>query len=145
MKYLLTIVSIFTIIARSYAQAPNHEYTYDAHGNRILRGLMLKKSPNDTGGTGVDANYSQDTLQLNTELQIFPNPTQQFVNVKSIGKELVLKELRILNLNGAVVWTVKNLRVDQVVDFSAYAAGRYILWLHLDNGGGLKRIPIVKK
>lgn len=140
------IILIFALLSfYTQAQAPNHEYTYDAHGNRVFRGLMLKKSPNDTGGTGVDAQYTQDTLQLNTELQVFPNPTQQFVNVKSLGKELVLKELRILNINGAKVWSAKNLQGDQVVDFSAYAAGRYILWLHLGNDEGIKRIPIIKQ
>jgi hypothetical protein len=140
MKRFLLLIALGTFSYTAYAQNP--EYQFDAHGNRIVRGLHLKKDPNSGNGGTYEGVAEVDTLILEG-LQAYPNPTHNWVNLELQGGKLYLKEVRVINSSGAIVWQAQELYGNQQIDFSTYASGRYTLWLR--TAEGLKRIPIIKQ
>lgn len=80
---------------------------------------------------GVD-----DASFINQAIEIYPNPSSNFVNINST---LELSKIEIYSLLGSMVLETKN--TDQI-DVSALHTGMYLLKLYTEKGTGVKKIII---
>jgi hypothetical protein len=81
------------------AQDLSFSYSYDAGGNMTQRQLQLIFSSRMGRFTTADS-----TLLLN--FKIYPNPTNQFLNIEGpLPEDVTSADVRLLNLNGQVLKT----------------------------------------
>ena len=90
----------------------------------------------NASGIGINENA------LNSQLKVFPNPTNGIVNV-SLGQDLGIAEIEITSLSGQVVKseTIENTN-NASLDVSTLKSGVYILKLTADNRVGIKKLII---
>ena len=72
---------------------------------------------------------------------IFPNPANDFVNVKAIYPGSIIKNIRILNMQGVICYnkSFKNNCKDHIIDIANFYPGQYIVKVE-----GLKSISNLK-
>ena len=51
----------------------------------------------------IDNTLSSDIIDLNNEVVLFPNPSQDFVNIKLVSLNKKIKRVRIIDVNGRVI------------------------------------------
>ncbi len=101
----------------------------------IVETLPLPIDPMDTMGTSII------TAAFGT-LDIYPNPTKDFINITIDDLTQGALTLRLLNLNGQVLEMLKVVDSNTVVDVRSLKKGWYIV--ELSNKVGTHRSPFVK-
>lgn len=51
----------------------------------------------------IDNTLSTNTIELNNEVVLFPNPSHDFVNVKLASSDKKIKHIRIIDINGRII------------------------------------------
>lgn len=141
MKQIFTIVLGFYLCLTGTAQNTIN-YAYDANGNRISRTINMYKTRENMDVFAVTANHAHEksnALDLSKALYdglekaqfvIYPNPTNNVVNIKALGQiekpitvSLLMQDGRLLSSN--------ELKLDVLhsFDLSGYSAGHYLLVL----------------
>jgi len=64
------------------------------------------------------------------DLIIYPNPSKNYINIKNTNQKIKVKQVRILDVNGRVVYHAK---FTHRIDMSKLKKGVYFLNLELDN------------
>jgi hypothetical protein len=82
-------------------------------------------------------NVSQ--LELDAQLEIYPNPTTQFITIRSTNM-LAIKDVEIYNVNGKIVLTTKI--VSGQIDLSNLKSGFYFLKVNADKRSIYKKIIV---
>ncbi|WNB17004.1 Kelch repeat-containing protein [Marivirga arenosa] len=73
---------------------------------------------------------------LDAEISIYPNPANEFVNF-SLGENIILKQIQVLNVNGKFVKTVKS---NDRIDLSNLAPGLYFVRFKTNQGETTKKL-----
>ena len=83
----------------------------------------------------------------NVKLNLYPNPVNNLLNVRMSLKDAAAGTLRIIDINGKVVWERKfesrSVLEDQI-DVSQFQSGVYALWIETDKDRLVKRILITR-
>jgi hypothetical protein len=102
-------------------------FSYDACGNRIHQLYVEKEQKKDTGDSTY---FSHDLLISNVvpDIIVFPNPTKEFIIVKS--KEISFDgqyEAILSSSRGDRLKTITLDRDESCIDLSLYSSGIYVL------------------
>ncbi len=116
-----------------------------ALGSKIVRANDLNfEFDNDGSGFIVDNIIVKDMDQLSvsdiskTQINIFPNPTSDFINIKSDEK---IKSVKLYNASGSLVKTENN--EFSRINISNLPKGNYLL--SIETGSGIETKKIIKK
>ena len=84
----------------------------------------------------VDSNFICDEEQtvsldsfINSQSIIYPNPANEYINVKADNLAVDLDYMYILNSNGAIVLMKSNMDSRHNIDVSSISAGRYTAYV----------------
>ena len=109
-----------------------------ALGAKVVRANDLNfEFDNDGSGFIVDNIIINDLDQLSvsdvakTEINIFPNPTSNFINIKS---EEVIKSIKIYDIKGSLIKTENNSDKNSKIDVSSFAKGSYVISIETNSG-----------
>lgn len=159
MKTLNLILSLILFISIHSLKAQDFEYTYDAAGNRINRGIIVLKSTGNFSDNESYSIYNEETGMLaeNTtalksiadnigihKITIYPNPTrgQLVVQINNLPAE-VNSRLIVYDLSGRTVLQEQNISEYTNVDLSNSPGGSYIM--KIISGELIKEFKIIKK
>lgn len=83
----------------------------------------------------------------NVKINLYPNPVNNLLNVRISLKDASAGTLRIIDINGKVVWESKfenrSILEDQI-DVSQFQSGVYALWVKTDKDHLVKRILVAR-
>jgi hypothetical protein len=80
-------------------------------------------------------------LEEFNEVTLYPNPVKESLNIK-IQNDLNISNIRITNVLGKVVKSIKGFKKEQAIDASNLASGIYILSINFENA--IKNIKFIK-
>lgn len=111
------------------------EFTYDDCGNRIQRGLQMKKV--EENGKEIE-DETEFLLSISEDLGVlsiglYPNPTEDKVVVTLSEDSIENVEAVLSTVSGMVIERFRFSGVQQEVDLSSQPDGVYLLKLILDN------------
>ncbi|MPT30122.1 MAG: T9SS type A sorting domain-containing protein [Chryseobacterium sp.] len=111
-------------------------------GPKIVRANDLNfEFDNDGSGFVVDNIIIRDMDQLSvsdiskTQFNIFPNPTSNFINIKS---NEIIKSVKLYNASGSLIKT-ENANLSKI-DISTFPKGNYLISIETDSGIETKKI-----
>lgn len=98
-------------------------------------GLMTSQNGILQLGSGFHPAFQMELLSidedlLNDQIQIFPNPTNELLNISSYN--LGLLSVKVTNLNGKIIYSGSILN-NSTVDFSSFSKGVYLLIIEENN------------
>jgi len=99
-------------------------------GNSVFYKVTFTSGPTD-----VANNFN------NRNLQLFPNPVKEVLNIKS---DLMIKEVLISNLLGLIVYTSENNSEELSLDLSRFSQGIYVCTIIFENGDSVTRKLIIE-
>lgn len=82
---------------------------------------------------------------LEASLNVYPNPSSEFINIQSDQADNILSDLRILDMTGRVVLTRSNVKLGYAAiqfDVSELSSGTYILEISSENERVSRKINI---
>ena len=111
---------------KSTLPAPTH--TYAAHGSYLVTVLVSNGCTSEIRITRVNtAGIGVNTLNLDDEFKLYPNPANEFVNISSHGSQLI-SDISIMNIMGMEVATIQNIdKKDYQLNTANMPAGNYFL------------------
>ncbi len=140
----LTITLAFSALFTQAQTAFN--YTYDDAGNRDTRNVVHLFQRNNNSVSGMQEDYNESyrvTEELKKgRLSIYPNPFLSEINVELLNTEASVKEVRVYNDKGAVVYRATGLPATFSVSLEGQASGNYHLWLSTSEG--IRRFKVIK-
>lgn len=80
----------------------------------------------------------EDALDTKLNVQLFPNPTADFVNVTSSTD--LINAIQIMDINGRIVKSIKANTLEVNTDVSDLAPGMYLMNVATDNGAITKKL-----
>ena len=86
---------------------------------------------------------STELIWLDEEITVFPNPTQNVVNIQTDVSYDMIKSIRIINMEGKVVKEYASIS-DLQIDVSELSEGMYLLQFLTDTGMAIKKITILR-
>ncbi|MFY0643126.1 MAG: T9SS type A sorting domain-containing protein [Bacteroidia bacterium] len=98
----------------SYAQ--NHWFSYNNHDTSDLNSIPT----------------------LNTSFSLYPNPTNQFINITSIGEPI--SQISAINMQGIEVLNLNPESNFVEIDFENLPAGLYIILITVNNSQYIRRV-----
>ena len=98
------------------------QYTYDPAGNRIKKEIDLNPGQPRKPSPISDAVGEQT-------ISIYPNPTTEKVNIKLSELDEENTFMRVVDLNGRLIYEQQILQTVNEVNFSNQASGKYIIQL----------------
>ncbi|SDE80518.1 T9SS type A sorting domain-containing protein [Epilithonimonas hungarica] len=111
-------------------------------GPKVVRANDLNfEFDNDGSGFVVDNIIIKDMDQLSvsdiskTQINIFPNPTSNFINIKS---NEIIKSVKLYNASGSLIKT-ENANLSKI-DISTFPKGNYLISIETDSGIETKKI-----
>lgn len=126
---------IYFILLLGYGlSAQNVQYTYDSYGNRTQRKLVINPINNnrmfvpDSTNTKPEADEGTMKLAMNYGVSVFPNPTQNNVNL-SIYKipENASTSVTLFDNTGKILQTFKNPKQQEIIFMENYKEGIYYI------------------
>lgn len=117
-----------------------HLNSYFYGGNwRLCEGGDLPTSENNSGMEEVLISSTKE-VDLQETLQVYPNPSKDWVNIQA---HEAVRSLRLLDLNGKVVLEFAPNVSKFELDVSAFASGMYLLHLQSDSGVATARVHLI--
>ena len=99
---------------------------------------------NETKSFVQTDNYpSQPDSQLSTSIYVYPNPTNDFVEIISLNQEVVILSCEVSSITGTKLLKINNNESILKIDFSKFEQGIYFVKAILSNGN-VENIKIVK-
>lgn len=125
---IIIIIVLVHICAISKAQ--DIQYTYDPAGNRVYREyVILRLSANTAGSNQEDA----EKLKEEMDIEIFPNPTEDVVNVSINNFDAKKKiTLEVYDSAGKLLQTSKLTSTSSRINFKEYKPGIYHVGILVD-------------
>jgi hypothetical protein len=80
---------------------------------------------------------SIETISLENQIEIFPNPSSSFISIESATK---IKSLKIFSSIGKMVENYQEITGETKIDISRLSKGIYILKFELENGIAIKKL-----
>jgi hypothetical protein len=115
-----------------------------ALGVKVVRANDLNfEFDNDGSGFIVDNIIIKDMDQLSvtdlskTQINIFPNPTSDFINIKS---DEMIKSIKIYDITGSLIKIEKTSDKTSKIDISSFLKGIYIISIETKSGIETKKI-----
>ena len=120
--FFFVIISVFSISAEDLS------YGYDNVGNRVIRQVVTLRNFTKSNVTNNDTSIIITNKILQTEIQIFPNPTQKLLQIRfSNLSDNNKTEITLYNSAGVVMQNQKAMNLSEQIDLSNYPSGWYIL------------------
>ena len=128
-------ISLKEVIITGYASKV--EYTYDANGNRISRGIIYLsglKSSSDSKTNESQVGVPQE-FDGDLKISFYPNPTKGILRIEIASNTEIdkLGEISIFNMNGALVEKKADIDIENMINLSGLPSGIYILRVVLNN------------
>jgi len=143
------LVALWALPILTHAQSPQFQYGYDAAGNRTERNMIVlhvgQPGGNQAARSG-DEQWPEEQAQAGLQrddLRLYPNPTEGQVHLEFAEAEVPIKQVRIVDQSGRLLYRAENLRGQQIFDFSGYSHGLY--FIILQRNGEVERFKVVKK
>ncbi|MBL4709504.1 MAG: T9SS type A sorting domain-containing protein [Flavobacteriales bacterium] len=123
MKYILILILIFPLIGISQ----QHNYSYDASGNRIKREYVVLPPANNP----FRQKAPNDTTQVSLEIKAYPNPFSDEVRIDIITEEELTgsEQLHLYSETGQLIQQFNIKQHSKILNTSKLANGKYILRL----------------
>ena len=83
----------------------------------------------------------KDPYSIDQNIQIFPNPTSNFVTIRSVNKKS-LGEIRIIDLNGKTLFQTFSHKSREYINISRVPNGMYIIKTNSEFGIQASKLPI---
>ena len=131
----------------------NYEYTvpetFKVHKCKLIAfvannsaNILNRRVANATQSAFINAPYVGIDEVADVVVNVYPNPTTNFVNVNAAE---AIREVRIINAIGQVVYTNSNVNADALqVNTQNFAAGTYMVTVKTDNGMATSRLNVVR-
>ena len=153
-KYQLALILSAIFALTSIAQTKTYQYGYDDAGNRISRNVVYLRTSGGTGTEMANTPTSTDQALSNEEdgivaeltgaqISIFPNPTSSVVTVSYSEEDVVTSEVRLIDLNGKILYHREQVSGNFELAFRNLAAGSYYIWLRWDDK--VERFQVIKQ
>ena len=128
------IVSLFMLFLGLGLSAQNKiQFGYDKNGNRIQRKLIVTDN-NENQRTASTPDTSKTVVANEHVIGVFPNPTQNMLNVNITHIETnELIDLFLSDEGGRSILTLKNQASTSVVNMENYKTGVYYLQVKVGN------------
>jgi len=134
LSYLIcnTPIIIILVLAHicSISKAQDIQYTYDSAGNRVYREyVILRLSANTAGSNQEDA----EKLKEEMDIEIFPNPTDDVLNVSINNFDANKKiTLEVYDSVGKLLQTSRVTSSSFRINFMEYKSGIYHVGILVD-------------
>jgi len=89
---------------------------------------------------GVDVTNINESIIVESDFKIFPNPASNQLNIDGLNEEYALK---ILNIQGQLFYEMNNIQGHQKIDVSNYPSGLY--FINVNNNKGNQTIRFIKQ
>jgi YD repeat-containing protein len=142
---------VFLLITslKSYSQTTIH-YSYDAAGNRTESIIYLEKDDSKGSENLKDAKKKVEEVIDDDSfkpqiLRIYPNPTKGLLRIEILtepGDNINIR-VRVLDINGRLVFDKKNLSPMTDIDLSSQPDGAYIL--AIEQGSIISKWKVIKQ
>lgn len=137
MKNLLLLIISFWIKTLS---AQCITFTYDAAGDRIARNICPEALRSNIGPIATNSAQATRSQLKNHDINIFPNPTNGVIEVRSVYLS-TNSQVLITDILGRNFYS-GSLR-DGKIDFSVLAPGRY--YLRITDGSIMRVVSVIKQ
>ena len=128
--FLKILICLFiTLYNFTYAQT-HIGYSYDNNGNRVQRILVVDCNgcPTNQRTTAAEKPDSTQVLATQHGLSVFPNPTQDKVNLTlSNLKDDETTSVVVTDETGKTIYSAKNLQLQNEINVSSFNNGTYFL------------------
>ena len=88
---------------------------------------------------GVDVTNINESIIVESDFKIFPNPASNQLNIDGLNEEYALK---ILNIQGQLFYEMNNIQGHQKIDVSFLPSGLY--FINVNNNKGNQTIRFIK-
>ena len=143
LKKIFFLIIISISVVSLYSQEV--EYYYDIHGNRTQRkviNITIDTSFNDFIDKPIPINYNLNTASNtkinitnnkdNTKISLYPNPSQNVVNIDIDTKELFSDvQITLFNSRGQLLYKKTSVSLENSIDISKYISGIYNLYVEI--------------
>lgn len=79
-----------------------------------------------------------------SNISIYPNPTENILNIELDKEQNIIGDIIIYNLNGQKVFEFSTTKQNMTTDISSLSNGTYLLHFHLEDGSSVNK-KIIKK
>lgn len=139
-KVVVFLFTIIIMISNQVKSQTTFEYNYDGNGNRIERNILSLKSAttddDEDNPPGIDKNgksKGEDVLD-GIKLTVFPNPTQNIVNINFDFAPMDSKILsEVYDANGHLISKNSYINKTFLIDFTNQPSGTYIIRLKINS------------
>ncbi len=131
MKTTLTLILLTVILLAGKSQTVN--FSYDESGNRIEQKIMigLKSTQSLNNSLSEEAEYSDKIDE--TEIFIYPNPVNSYLNINISGWSEDLKaKIYLYDQNGRFIKSLLETSDNNILDFSGIPPGMYYLTIEIN-------------
>jgi len=126
------LLILLILICHSNGAISQHlQYGYDSGGNRVISDYVpMRISFNNLSDSSAIASQLKDSLGL----EVYPNPTQDVVNVSIINYNIDKKVTLILSDNsGKIIQSFRITSNDTKIDLFNFPSGIYHVGILVDN------------
>ena len=88
----------------------------------------------------VFADLSKNDFTKNSVIQVFPNPAENSINIKS---DSTINAIEIYDAQGRIIQIILSTEITQLIDLTGYTSGIYFITIKTDKG--IKTEKIIKK
>jgi YD repeat-containing protein len=133
--FITTLLFAGNLFGQSLDAASTYiKYTYDASGNRISRTIEMDASKSSEADGTKSAPVVEYTDQLaETEITIYPNPTQGRLTVKiaNISQD-ASGSIALFDMNGRQILRQESIVTSNELDISEQPIGTYLMQIMID-------------
>lgn len=114
---------------------------YESIGSNTRNGALVGTTDGATYATNSScAVASVEDDILSQGISIYPNPTNNFINIRSIDSNIEIKNVNLMDMLGRTIYSSNE---SKSIDVSSFTEGIYFLKLQSQDGGVLSKKIIV--
>ena len=139
MKNILLLFIFIGIWGLSQGQTELQRlYEYDDAGNRVVRKVFTLPPAKSAPASNQEQNPNDEDIYYtdnvgNIQVQVYPNPTSQYVTIQiSNYAELQKGNVWLYNLSGQLLKHIQITGDQFILDLSSYPSGNYIVKLSMN-------------
>ncbi len=108
------------------------EFSYDKHGNRISRRVILLKSSSASADSVEQVYPIIEDLTDKYRFIIYPNPTKGELRIEIQGGEFESGEINIYSLSGILLLSTRDISRSNYLDLIEFNSGAYVMRVMVD-------------
>lgn len=108
------------------------EFSYDKHGNRIGRRVILLKSSSASADSVEQVYPVIEDLTDEYQIVIYPNPTKGELRIDIQGGEFGSGEISIYSLSGILLLSTRDVSRSNYLNLTEFSSGAYVMRVMVD-------------